>query len=68
MNKQKGRTQKMERITIRLPEQQLKMIDYMVNQGEFPSVSEAIRTAVRELVDQRGEKLIRRSEMLAALT
>ena len=58
----------MERITIRLPEQQLKMIDYMVNQGEFPSVSEAIRTAVRELVDQRGEKLIRSSEMLAALT
>ncbi|MBN2488724.1 MAG: ribbon-helix-helix domain-containing protein [Methanosarcinaceae archaeon] len=58
----------MERITIRLPEQQLKMIDYMVNQGEFPSVSEAIRTAVRELVDQRGEKLLRRSEMLAALT
>jgi len=68
MKQQKGRTQKMERITIRLPEQQLKMIDYMVNQGEFPSVSEAIRTAVRELVDQRGEKLLRRSEMLAALT
>ena len=58
----------MERITIRLPEQQLKMIDYMVNQGEFPSVSEAIRTAVRELVDQRGEKLIRRSKMLTAIT
>jgi len=58
----------MERITIRLPEQQLKMIDYMVNEGEFPSVSEAIRTAVRELVDQRGDKLFRRSEMLATLT
>ncbi len=58
----------MEKITIRLPEQQIQMIDFMVAQGEFPSASEAIRTAVRELIDQRGEKLLRRSEMLAALS
>lgn len=58
----------MKRITIRLPEQQLDMIDYMVAQGEFPSASEAIRTAVRELIDERGEKLLRRSEMIAALS
>lgn len=57
-----------KRITIRLPEQQLDMIDYMVAQGEFPSASEAIRTAVRELIDERGEKLLRRSEMIAALS
>ncbi len=58
----------MEKITIRLPEQQIQMIDFMVSQGEFPSTSEAIRTAVRELIDERGEKLLRRSEMLAALS
>ncbi|MBP2029688.1 hypothetical protein J2755_000608 [Methanohalophilus levihalophilus] len=58
----------MKRITIRLPDQQLDMIDYMVAQGEFPSASEAIRTAVRELIDERGEKLLRRSEMIAALS
>ncbi|WP_394328900.1 ribbon-helix-helix domain-containing protein [Methanohalophilus halophilus] len=58
----------MQRITIRLPEQQLEMIDYMVAQGEFPSASEAIRTAVRELIDDRGEKLLRRSEILSAMS
>jgi len=58
----------MQRITIRLPEQQLEMIDYMVAQGEFPSASEAIRTAVRELIDDRGEKLLRRSEIPSAMS
>ncbi|HUW68534.1 MAG TPA: ribbon-helix-helix domain-containing protein, partial [Candidatus Nanoarchaeia archaeon] len=48
----------MERVTIRLPEQQLKMIDLMVDQGEFPSASEAIRAAIRDLIDQRSEKII----------
>ncbi len=47
----------MQRITLRLPDQQIKMIDLMVQCGEFPSVSEAIRTAVRDLIDQRSEKL-----------
>jgi len=40
----------MERITIRLPEKQLEMIDVMVNMGEFPSTSEAIRAAIRDLI------------------
>lgn len=47
----------MQRITIRLPEQQLKMIDWLVECGEFPSASEAIRTAIRDMIDQRSEKL-----------
>jgi Arc/MetJ-type ribon-helix-helix transcriptional regulator len=47
----------MQRITIRLPEQQLKMIDWLVECGEFPSASEAIRTAIRDMIDQRTEKL-----------
>lgn len=49
----------MQRVTLRLPEQQLKMIDVMVDQGEFPSASEAIRTAIRDLIDQRSDKLLR---------
>ncbi|MCD5425056.1 MAG: ribbon-helix-helix domain-containing protein [Methanosarcinaceae archaeon] len=58
--------QNMQRVTIRLPEQQIKLIDFMVQQGEFPSTSEAIRAAVRDLIDQRGEKMIRRREMMAS--
>ncbi len=54
----------MQRVTIRLPEQQLKMIDLMVNQGEFPSASEAIRAAIRDLIDQRSEKIIRNLQLM----
>jgi Arc/MetJ-type ribon-helix-helix transcriptional regulator len=46
----------MQRVTLRLPEQQLKMIDMFVQYGEFPSASEAIRTAIRDLIDLRSEK------------
>ena len=54
----------MERITIRLPEKQLKMIDVMVDMGEFPSTSEAIRAAIRDLIDQRSDKLFRNMQLL----
>jgi len=54
----------MERITIRLPEKQLKMIDVMVDMGEFPSTSEAIRAAIRDLIDQRSDKLLRNMQLM----
>ena len=54
----------MERITIRLPEKQLEMIDVMVNMGEFPSTSEAIRAAIRDLIDQRSDKLLRNMQLM----
>ena len=54
----------MQRVTIRLPEQQLKMIDLMVDLGEFPSASEAIRTAIRDLIDQRNDKLLRNLQLM----
>lgn len=54
----------MQRVTLRLPEQQLKMIDMMVDQGEFPSASEAIRTAIRDLIDQRSDKLLRNIQLM----
>ena len=54
---------KMQRVTLRLPEQQLKMIDILVEYGEFPSASEAIRTAIRDLIDQRSEKWVGRMKL-----
>lgn len=58
----------MERITLRLPKQQLELIDKLVIAGEFPSKSEAIRAAVRDLVDTHYEKLLSRKERSAILT
>ncbi len=62
-NLPEGDTNKMQRVTLRLPEQQLKMIDMLVEYGEFPSASEAIRTAIRDLIDQRSEKLVGRMKL-----
>jgi len=57
----------MERITLRFPKQQLELIDKLVVAGEFPSKSEAIRAAVRDLVDTHYEKLLSRKERSAVL-
>jgi len=46
----------MQRVTLRVPEQQLKMLDALVELGDFPSVSEAIRAGVRDMVDKRCGK------------
>lgn len=47
----------MERVTLRVPKQQVKMLDALVELGDFPSVSEAIRAGVRDMVDRRCRKL-----------
>ncbi len=52
----------MERITLRLPKQQLELLNKLVLAGEFPSKSEAIRAAVRDLVDTRYDKVLTRKE------
>jgi antitoxin ParD1/3/4 len=57
----------MERNTLRLPKQQLELIDKLVVAGEFPSKSEAIRAAVRDLVDTHYDKLLSRKERSAVL-
>lgn len=47
----------MRRVTLRIPANQVEEIDDQVEEGRFPNRSEAIRTAVRELlegVDSRG--------------
>ncbi|MFP4590849.1 MAG: ribbon-helix-helix domain-containing protein [Halobacteriales archaeon] len=47
----------MERVTLRIPEQQIDGVERLVESGEFPNRSEAIRSAVRELIDQKEHKL-----------
>jgi antitoxin ParD1/3/4 len=47
----------MQRITLRLPEQQINLLQQLVDSGEYPNVSEAVRAAVRELVEKRSRVL-----------
>ena len=42
----------MERVTLRIPKQQIEDVEELVDSGEFPNRSEAIRQAVRELIDE----------------
>ena len=50
----------MERVTLRIPKQQIEEVEQMVDSGQFPNRSEAIRSAVREMIsdqhDARGRK------------
>jgi antitoxin ParD1/3/4 len=55
----------MKRITLRLPEQQIELLEEMVNVGEFPTVSEAVRDAVRQLIEKRASRVIRDSDQVS---
>lgn len=44
----------MERVTLRVPKQQLEEVEEMVEAGEFPNRSEAIRAAIRDLLNEHG--------------
>lgn len=44
----------MERVTFRVPFQQLEEVDLLVEQGEFPNRSEAIRTFIRDGLNEHG--------------
>ncbi|WP_332898092.1 MULTISPECIES: ribbon-helix-helix domain-containing protein [unclassified Haladaptatus] len=45
----------MERVTLRIPKQQIEEVERMVETGEFPNRSEAIRSAVREMLNEQTE-------------
>jgi Arc/MetJ-type ribon-helix-helix transcriptional regulator len=47
--------QTMERVTLRIPKQQIEEVEQMVETGEFPNRSEAIRSAVREMLNEQRE-------------
>ncbi len=44
----------MERVTLRIPKQQIEEVEQMVETGEFPNRSEAIRSAVRDMLNEHG--------------
>jgi len=46
----------MERVTLRIPKQQIEEVEEMVETGEFPNRSEAIRSAVREMLNEQDER------------
>ena len=47
----------MERVTLRIPKQQIEEVEQMVDTGEFPNRSGAIRSAVRDMLnEQDGER------------
>ena len=46
----------MERVTLRIPKQQIEGVEQMVETGEFPNRSEAIRAAVREMLNEQSEQ------------
>lgn len=56
---------KMKRITLRLPDQQIEMLEQMVAAGEFPTVSEAVRDAVRQLIERRGGRILKESDQVS---
>jgi Arc/MetJ-type ribon-helix-helix transcriptional regulator len=43
----------MERVTLRIPKQQIEAVEQMVDSGQYPNRSEAIRAAVREMIDEQ---------------
>jgi len=54
----------MKRITLRLPEQQIEVLEQMVEAGEFPTVSEAVRDAVRQLIEKRASRVLKDSDQV----
>lgn len=47
----------MERVTLRLPQRQVREIDEMVEEGKYSSRSEAIRSAVREMLAAENDNM-----------
>jgi Arc/MetJ-type ribon-helix-helix transcriptional regulator len=45
----------MERVTLRIPKQQIEEVERMVETGEYPNRSEAIRAAVRDMLNEQDE-------------
>ena len=55
----------MERVTIRLPRQQVEMLEKLVEAGEFPTVSEAVRYAVRELIEKHANRVMKETDQIS---
>jgi len=53
-----------EKITIRLPSRYLRALDFLVTVDDFPSKSEAIRAAIRDLIYSRVDMVVERLKKL----
>jgi len=57
---------RMERVTLRIPEEQVRAVETLVEEGEFPNRSEAIRAAVRTMVTEKdGKEKLKESQRIA---
>lgn len=55
-----------EKITVRVPRRFLEAIDFLVELDDFPSRSEAVRTAVRDMIYARVELVTDRIRKMQA--
>ncbi len=55
---------KMEKVTIRLPTRFIRALDFLVEVDDFPSRSEAIRSAIRDMVYDRVDMVMERIKKL----
>ena len=55
----------MQRITLRLPEQQINLLEQVDDTGEYPNISEAVRAAVRDLVEKRAYRVLKESDQVS---
>lgn len=55
----------MDRITIRLPQQQIDLLEKFVETGEFPTISEAVRYAVRDFLSTRSERVLHENDSIS---
>ena len=55
------------RLTIRLPFQDISLIDMFLKSGEFSTRSEFLRRAVREYSQNHVEEIIKKAEMMKKL-
>jgi putative addiction module CopG family antidote len=53
----------MKKISVRLTDQHYEMLEALVAIGEYASVSEAIRDAIRKLISEKAELIERHAKM-----
>jgi Arc/MetJ-type ribon-helix-helix transcriptional regulator len=53
-----------QRITIRLPQQNIHQIDLFIRAGEFATRSEVIRHAVNEYIQNYSKRIIEKAEKI----
>ena len=55
-----------EKITVRIPKRFLETVDFLVNLDDFPSRSEAVRTAIRDMIYARVALVSERIKQIQA--